>query len=293
MNEHLKKWIIFIWERFPPYVYIPFLMLFFVAHYVFATNNNYSFIYSTKSSILLVATVLFFFMLRLYDEVKDFESDLKNHPTRPLPRGLVTRSQINIGIVTCIVLELFLFSFFGLRGLAIITLPILYSLLMFKEFFIKKWIRSHVTFYAITHTFVSSLFSLTLLSLLMTTSMWSLNSSVYLFALLSWCLFNIFEFGRKTFISKEEKKNIESYSKIYGRLGASLLTLVMAVCSLWILYYLHSPQFTFSLILLTIILFSIVSFLFIVFDKEPFGKIYRAMSSIFIALFYLIFIVTK
>src|ERR1035437_3154794 len=163
--------------------------------------------------------------------------------------------------------------------------PIIYSLLMFKEFFIKKWIRSHLTFYAVTHTFVSSLFSLSLLSILLTTDIWSLSINTCLFALLSWCLFNIFEFGRKTFISKEEKKNIESYSKIYGRFGAALLALGMAISSLGIMHYIQIALLSILLVSVSIILFSIISLLFVILDKEPFGKLYRGMSGAFIAFF--------
>lgn len=282
----VRKWLTFIWERFPPYTYIPFLFLYFIAHIIFSLGkNNYSLL---TFRILYLATLIFFFKLRLYDEVKDFEIDLKIYPNRPLSRGLLNHSSIYFGIFTCIIFEVIIFAMFGLDGLSAIIVSVIYSLIMFKEFFVKKWIRSHLTFYAITHTFVSSLFSLALLSTVQSTYIWNLSFNSYLFALLSWCLFNIFEFGRKTFISSEERRNIDSYSKIYGRFGATLLVISMAICSFVILNILQSNELTTISLSILITLLVTVALLFIKFDKEPLGKIYRGASSIFIALVYLI-----
>lgn len=289
--EIVKKWLIFIWERFPPYTYIPFLFLYFIAHIIFSLGkNNYSLF---TFLILYLATLIFFFKLRLYDEVKDFESDLKIYPNRPLSRGLLNHSSIYFGIFTCIIFEVIIFATFGLVGLSAIIIPVIYSLIMFKEFFLRKWIRSHLTLYAITHTFVSSLFSLALLSTVQSTYIWNLSFNSYLFVLLSWCLFNIFEFGRKTFITSEEKRNIDSYSKIYGRFGAALLVISMALCSLILISNIQSNQLTILLISILLGLLSITALFFIMLNKQPLGKIYRGISSAFIALVYLIFIVTS
>jgi len=289
--EIVRKWLIFIWERFPPYTYIPFLFLYFTAHIVFSLGqNNYS-LFSLL--ILNLATLIFFFKLRLYDEVKDFENDLKTYPDRPLSRGLLNHPSIYSGIFTCIIFEFIIFAMFGLVGLSAIIIPVIYSLIMFKEFFVRKWIRSHLTLYAITHTFVSGLFSLALLSTIQSTYIWDLSFNSYLFALLSWCLFNIFEFGRKTFITSEEKRDIDSYSKIYGRFGAALLVISMALCSLILISNIQSNQFTALLISILLGLLSITALLFIIFNKQPLGKIYRGISSTFIALVYLIFIITN
>lgn len=288
-SSNFKKWIIFIWERFSPFSYIPFLSLYFIAHYVFTSSLNK---YPLSSSIILyIATLIFFFKLRLYDEVKDFESDLKAYPERPLSRGLLSHSNIYFAIIICIALELFAFSIFGTTGLLAIIIPITYSLLMFKEFFVRKWLRSHLTLYAVTHTAVSSLFSLALLSVLESTYIWNLNVNAYFFALLSWCLFNIFEFGRKTFVSNEEKRNIDSYSKIYGRFGAILLVISMAICSIIILNFINSTEPTVLYVSILTALLSVLALLFTQLNKEPLGKIYRGASSAFIALVYLIFII--
>lgn len=285
--KNFNNWLIFIWERFPPHTHLLFMLLYFVAHYIFYLSNAEKSIPIIKLLILFIGTFVFFFKLRLYDELKDYQNDLAIYPNRPLIRGLLTHKDLYKGIYIAIALEIISFSSFGFRGLLAIGAPIIYSLLMFKEFFIRKWIRSHLTIYALTHTLVSALFSLTLLSSLKSTFIWNLDTNSYLFALLSWCLFNIFEFGRKTFISEEERPKVESYSKIYGRFGAILLVISMAIISAQILNRL-GQVFVNPFILVSAL--SLVALSYVLLNKQPLGKIYRGLSFAFIASMYIIFI---
>lgn len=287
-----NKWLIFIWERFPPFTHFPFMLLYFIAHYVFFLNDSRGNAPTIKLLILFLGTIIFFFKLRLYDEIKDYENDKNVHPDRPLVRGLLTHKNIHAGIYACILLELITFSAFGLKGLLAVSVPLIYSFLMFKEFFVKNWIRPHLTLYAVTHTLISALFSLALIAAIKSSFIWNLNSNSYLFALLSWCLFNIFEFGRKTFISDEEQHGVESYSKIYGRFGATLLVISMAACSIFILnkINLYNPIPITPFIKILLLLLSLIALLYIGINKQPLGNIYRASSFAFIGLVYLIFI---
>jgi len=285
--KNFNKWIIFIWERFPPHTHLPFMTLYFIAHYVFYLNSSQESFSIIKLVILFLGTLVFFFKLRLYDELKDYQNDLMAYPNI---RGLLSHKDIYKGIYISILLEILSFSLFGFKGLLTVGIPIIYSLLMFKEFFVRSWIRSHLTFYALTHTLVSALFSLALIATFKSTFIWNLDTDSYLFALLSWCLFNIFEFGRKTFISSEEHKEIESYSKIYGRFGSALLVISMAIISNLILKEI-SPNNTISIpTFLAILLLSLIALLYTLVNKQPLGKIYRGASFAFIGSVYLVFI---
>lgn len=286
--KNFKRWLIFIWERFPPYTHLPFMLLYVVAHYTFYLSSSQTSIPSIKLLILFLGTLIFFFKLRLYDELKDYQNDWIVYPNRPLIRGLLTHKDLYRGIYAAIILEIISFSLFGPRGLLAVVVPIIYSLLMFKEFFIRSWIRSHLTIYALTHTLVSALFSLALIATFKSTFIWNLDTNSYLFALLSWCLFNIFEFGRKTFISSEEQPRIESYSKIYGRFGASLLIVSMATFSALILTWIDH---TFINPFIAVSLLGLVALLYILFNQQPLGKIYRGSSFAFIVSMYTIFII--
>lgn len=289
--KNFNKWLVFIWERFPPYTHLPFMLLYFVAHYFFYLGSSIENMPIIKLLILFIGTLIFFFKLRLYDELKDYQNDLVAYPNRPLIRRLLIHRDLYKGIYLSILIEILSFSIFGFKGLLAVAIPISYSLIMFKEFFVRNWIRAHLTIYAVTHTLVSALFSLALIATFKSTFIWNLDTNSYLFALLSWCLFNIFEFGRKTFISSEEHKMVESYSKIYGRFGATLLVISMAIISDLIINKISLNNNVSIAISITILLLSLVALLYTVLNKQPLGKIYRGFSFAFIGSVYFIFII--
>lgn len=279
MKAH--RWWVFAKERFEPISHLSMVLLFFLAHVMLSSSAPFF-----KSVLLFTGTLAFFFKLRLYDEIKDYELDCRINPHRPLVRGLLLHRDLYQGIGVCIVLELFCFGVFGWEAESGIILAIAYSLLMFKEFFISQWIRPHLTTYALSHTIVSSILSLALFSALNSVYLWNLSFEFYAFALGSWCLFNIFEFGRKTFLSSEERPQVESYSKIFGRLGAVILVVGMALGSIWLLSYTSlNLNLMMNAVLVILLLGSGIAYAFL--NRSPFGKIYRGLSSAYIVLVYL------
>ncbi len=278
-----NKWLQFTKERFDPVSHLVMILLFVVAHrLVFPSQSGL-----VQMALIFFGTVAFFFKLRLYDEIKDYELDLVINPTRPLARGLVKHSDLYTGIAACIVAELAFFGARGMAGLVGISLAIAYSLLMYKEFFIRERIRPHLTTYAISHTVVSGMLSLALVAAMSGEYPWAMSRPAYLFALNSWCLFNIFEFGRKTFASSEERDGVESYSKIFGRFGAVALVLSMAGTSSICLMKIDGSGFIRLFILASCLALFSVGIAYASFNRAPFGKVYRAFSSIYIVLIYL------
>lgn len=290
------RWWQFTRERFDPISHLIMITLFVATHILVATALSSSNA-TLKAGVPLVCalwlgSVCFFFKLRLYDEIKDYELDCVINPTRPLARGLLQHSDLYRGIALCILLELVCFGFAGLPGVVGITFTILYSLMMYKEFFIPKLIRPHLTTYAVSHTIVSSFLSLTLLAALTSQLPWLLNSKLLYFALNSWFLFNVFEFGRKTFLSAEERDGVESYSKIFGRTGAALLTLSMATGSTFCLFSsLGSLNETETsslrgLLLMTDLGVLVLGLLYAFKNQRPYGKLFRSLSSFYIVWVY-------
>jgi 4-hydroxybenzoate polyprenyltransferase len=227
--------------------------------------------------------------MRLYDEIKDYELDCEINPTRPLPRGLLSLTDVKKGIVTCIILEIITFIPLGLNAVLTLLGAILYSLLMYKEFFIPKLIRPHLTTYAVMHTVVTIPMGLSIFVAATGKTFNTLPSEFIYFIFSSWFVFNIFEFGRKTFTSEEERNAVESYSKIFTKFGAVLLVVVMSVLALYTLFKIHT-SISIAQSLLTIILL-IIGVIFSITDKEKFGKAYRLFSSIYIIFFYILFII--
>jgi len=157
---------------------------------------------------------------------------------------------------------------------------------MYKEFFIGDWLRPKLARYALAHTLVSCWMALFVFSSVTNNYFWLAPKEMWLFVLANWMIFNIFEFGRKTFGKEEERKLVESYSKNFGVPGAVCCVLVMGGVAFWIaltigrsfllgdLFYIMLA----GLILLTLL----VSMVFSVIKNKIWARRFRGTCSIFI-----------
>ncbi|NDD92195.1 hypothetical protein EBZ37_08930 [bacterium] len=102
--------------------------------------------------------LLFFFELRLMDEYKDFSKDQIAHPTRPLPRGLLSHSQVRLAIFLGLVVMTFFSASISALGYSsaakIYLVCTIYLALMFKEFFLSSFIGERPFLYGVTHQVV-------------------------------------------------------------------------------------------------------------------------------------------
>jgi len=304
------RWLTFAKERFDPVSHLLMITL-FVAGHVAVLGASASGDASAGAAApavgaltdldalprllaLLAGTTAFFFKLRLYDEIKDYAVDREFNPQRPLVRGLVTHRDLEAGIAVCIVVELCCFGLASLRALPAAAVAVGYSLLMYREFFIGRHLRPHLTTYAVTHTVVTVLLSLAIACGLSGALPWELPRRALFFALSNWCLFNIFEFGRKTFSSAQERAGVESYSKIFGRPGAVALVLSQAGLSTACVWLMALPGAR-GLVLYTAALLGLlaaVGAVFVLTDRAGLARLYRAMSSVHIILVFVGFLVS-
>jgi len=287
-KNDFKRFRTFTQERFDPISHFVMLALFLWAHFLLLIKLDL--LSSTYLQLILLSlgVVVFFFKLRLYDEIKDYETDVIINPNRPLPRGLVTIQEVKRGIECCLVLEILLFASAGLPGLLGILFATTYSLLMYHEFFIGNLIRPHLTTYATSHTVVTLFLSLAIFQASSHQMIWDLPREVFLFSFISWLLFNIFELGRKTYMKHEEKDQVESYSKVWSRPGAVILVLIHAIIATYLtsnIYILQSKSM--NLFLWSIVgLIGVFGLLLNLGALKWAGKVYRGFSSFYIVLIY-------
>ena len=287
------KWWQFAKERFDPFSHSLMISLFIVAHYVVVAVDlgkkfpaDFGGEGAWRHFALALGVCAFFFKLRLYDEIKDYEVDCEINRDRPLVRGLVTHKDLYSGIAVCIATEVITFGLLGTAALVAIVFSIAYSLLMYKEFFIGEQLRPYLTTYAVMHTIVCSFLSLSMFSAIEGRYVHLLHRDLLFFSLNCWFLFNIFEFGRKTFNSKEERENVDSYSHIFGRYGAVFLVLAMAVISGGLLVSTRLvTKGVFATVMAVFVgILVVLGGLYAALDRKPFGAIYRGMSSGYIVL---------
>lgn len=235
MSPFIDRSWTFISERFPLGSHLPMIASFVAANALFGTTLNGSAFYSAARMCLgFIVAFSFFLRLRLFDEIKDYETDLIVNPTRPLARGLIKVSEVKIALALLCLGELLIVVALSPQLAASHLLGMLYSFLMYREFFIGSLIRPHLTTYAVLHTVVSSFIGATVISVVTNLPIWNFSSSLLWLLLANWGYFNLFEFARKTFAPSEERNNVESYSKIFSVRGAILLSLSQAIVPLLI-----------------------------------------------------------
>jgi 4-hydroxybenzoate polyprenyltransferase len=165
----------------------------------------------------------FFFRLRVFDEVKDFETDRTVNPHRPLARGMISVQEAKAVAWLLLVPEGVLAVLLGGAAGSAWAVSAGYSLVMYREFFVGAWLRPRMELYAVTHTFVAGLLSATVYAMVLPQLGFPLPHAMVWFALASWGVFNVYEFARKTFAASEEQPGVESYSSRLGSWGAATL----------------------------------------------------------------------
>ena len=226
--------ILLIRERFPLGQYGPLILAFTLANGLyFQGPSDFSHQGVWLSLVILTSA---FLRLRLFDEMKDLETDLKINPSRPLARGAVQEDQVRTWILLLLLLEFALSWWLGPLVFVIHSFAILFSLLMFEEFFVGSLLRPHLTTYAVSHTFVSVLLAATSGAAASGGDLERLASREgILFLLANWMFFNLFEFARKTYAPSEERESVMTYSSLFGVKGALLLSLSQVALGLGLL----------------------------------------------------------
>ncbi|MCM8814296.1 MAG: UbiA family prenyltransferase [Candidatus Omnitrophica bacterium] len=230
MVRFITRWRIFCRERFPLLSHVVLLGFYTAANAcvaVSAVPPSVIPIFRLFGTSILVVTI--FFHLRIFDEIKDFKIDFQVHRDRPLARGLIAVPEAKAVAAGLIALELCAAAVVGPAALVAALCVAGYSLLMYKEFFIGAWLRPRLATYALTHTVVSCGISVFIFSALTARFFWEIPATYGWFVLVNWMIFNIFEFGRKTFGKAEEQDGVESYSQRLGPERAAGNVALMAV----------------------------------------------------------------
>jgi 4-hydroxybenzoate polyprenyltransferase len=163
----------------------------------------------------------YFLLLRVFDEHKDYELDLRNHPHRVLQSGQVTLAHLKLvgAVAAAVQLGDSILIDHGIgRVTAIWALLMVWTLLMLKEFFVE-WPPSRFVLYAFMHMISMPL---TLLWLAQAgAGAHALTPGVRLLALLGGLIGAVLEVGRKFRAPEHERDTIDTYTRQLGVVGAS------------------------------------------------------------------------
>lgn len=228
----MENWLKYLKERFPLPVYFLLVGGMCLAGQV-PGNSDYGiarlrfdafgFLWS------FIGLMLFFALLRLMDEYKDYEKDIVAHPTRPLPRGLLTADQVKqainrvaIGMVFYAVAVGFALNWVA-GGLYLFLTAYLW--LMFKEFYLGAWLVARPILYAITHQVV--LIPICLFAAATSTAKYALGPYSILYGVVVLGSFFSYEVCRK--LDPKAHPLLKTYLFMYGARGVVGLVLPLNV----------------------------------------------------------------
>lgn len=177
----------------------------------------------------------FFLQLRIADEFKDYQEDLKYRPYRPVQRGLVSLRELGMLFVIACAVQLLLALWLDARLIMLLLVTWAYLAAMSKEFFVADWLRKRYILYMVSHMVI-----MPLVDLYATSTDWIVadrGAPRGLILFLGASYFNglVIELGRKIRTPADEEVGVATYSHLWGRgvatitwLGAMVVTMAFA-----------------------------------------------------------------
>ena len=250
---------------------------------------------------LFIIIFMIFFQLRITDEFKDYEEDLKYRPYRPVQRGIISLKALGkIGLATVIV-QIILVHFINPKLIYFMLLVWIYMFLMTKEFFIKNWLTERILIYALSHVVIMIFIILVIVkgtgyilqdhfseTLYLLLEKYEKNIFIGLIPLFALNYLNgiVLEIGRKTRKADEEEHGVQTYSKLWGRKKAVIILSLLFIIEYFfvILGLAHTYKEYFFFGGLTLLVILVVSIYFMVkfLKKNLSGKIVETVSGLWI-----------
>lgn len=286
-----ERWLIFIHERFPIAEHAVSIFFLTLGNSAVACAMTGSDFHLYNFGIAYAVCLLFFFRLRCFDEIKDYATDKSVNPGRPLARGLLSIDDVKRMFLRITLAEMALVSLMGANAFLVHLSAVAYSYLMYKEFYIGRYLSPHLTTYALTHTFVSVLVAFSIFAQMTGMAVSTFDPGLLILGLACWSIFNLFEFARKSFSTEEERKNVPTYTTTFGISGAVLLSLSQVVASVLAILYLFKQGAVIDLVDLygyfVAASFPLVTGIgFIIFKSRRSAQIFRATCSAYLIAYY-------
>jgi len=240
-------------------------------------------IFTWNNLIVIVLVFNLLWVLRLIDEIKDYDYDKLNHPERALPSGVVTVGNIAFYITVFSILGIMLAAYFNFLFSLLYFLTILYGLFLLK---IEEWsdkIKNNYLYNLIITYPVNMLVNISILAIYATSFSDLIDKIEYI--IIPFFAFLHYEFARKTFRMTAETKGKEYYSEQIGYYRSLLIATCCggaAVTSHFILFGFRAYHMLYILWIL------VCAFLY---ERGKIkASLYKLSAMIYILSFYLVLI---
>lgn len=229
----IKRIYIYYKERYPILPrFILGLIVFLEIYFIILLNMGVTWkdVHLGMAEFTGAFTVFAFLLwLRVADDLKDFETDKRLFPDRPLPSGRVLKKDI---IITCAIAQAIVLGLniaFMRENLIFLGILYFYGFLMSKWFFKKKKIQPSLPLALITHNPVQAFINLYIISF--TIRKYGLPAFSLTNIMALWTLYFpalIWEVSRKIRAPKDET-DYTTYSKLFGYRDSTIFVLILTI----------------------------------------------------------------
>ena len=237
-----RRFWAYLRERYDPAQFVPFHLLLVAAvggvvraRFGVAPSAEHWAAHLPLAGILL----LFYFVLRVFDEHKDWDADRIAYPERMLSRGFVTHRHLRVAAWAAVGGMFVLVLPFGVAMLAGVVVLLAYALLMLREFFVGTWLHRHLVLYGLSHNLVVFLsVHLVALGFGLAAGLGAAtlgDPAIHLAALAINGFVLSIEVARKIRLPEEERPEVDTYSKVLGVRASALLVPAIQVLSVGVL----------------------------------------------------------
>jgi len=294
VSSFFSRFLVYQKERFPLVQYIPLISIFTysAASYSRMCRGDESIIDLGILVTASVTAILFFLLLRISDEFKDYEDDMKYRPYRPVPRGLVSLKELS-KLGWSIIAITFLLNLYVMPSIIIpYIFVLLFMYLMYNEFFVSNWLKARPLLYATSHMLI-----MPVIDFYTTGVDWIQYDTfppngVEVFLIVSFFNGVVIEIGRKIRVPEKEEDGVETYSSLYGPNRATYFWIVaMSITMLsavWACSFIDFTQTGSTMLIIAFSICIIPGILFLIKKKHRYSKLIEAVSGVWTILMYLI-----
>lgn len=226
----IKRLYIYYKERFPFFERLILGWIVFAEiYFIVLLNQGVTKLHIGIQEVIGGYTVFAFLLwLRVADDLKDYETDKKLFPERPLPSGRTKKSDI---VISCIIIQAvaLILNYIFMNNFIYCLVLYGYGYLMSKWFFQKAKIQPCLPLALITHNPVQMIVNLYIISFTVIKyhlNFFTLTTVMTLFTLYFPAL--IWEVSRKIKNPKDEN-DYTTYSKLFGYKRATRFVLIVTI----------------------------------------------------------------
>lgn len=226
MIKHL--WA-YLQERFPLQANGVLIVSYFTANYLLAlgavSDKSQPLELSWRFAAGCLVLLFMFFHMRVIDEHKDYEQDRIVHPGRVLSRGLVTLKQLRNAGIVAVIIEVTLSLLLGFPSFVMCLVVLVFSWLIYKEFFIGEILERRLLANAFIHLLIMPAYCLYVFTAAAERSFWLAPAPILLYAWVSYGVGLGYEVARKTRAPADERDGLITYSAVMGPYRSAFISL--------------------------------------------------------------------